>query len=808
MKRLFYILIVLVTSCAPKVEELAPKDISLPQGPKSSDMMLNEDSEDSFANAEFANANEVKKTDSKSVLHQIEAQFEISKLTGSEAWAEKAFLQFKDLEKVLTTKKTKADQFVYMDLVYNQIKDDVEISVDDVEIKITEDSDRIIEMIRSKKKGLSKIVPETSLHDQLKIAGEFLKTITAQVKEMELMPEFKKVFLVQLENESRHLLDEAKKLDEALVASSNLSDGIAAITKFLQETGIEISEEDKQSVARGQKLAEVLATLDSPKTALQAIAIVWSMLSHEKRIEYFQATNAELYKFLSEKSDEDIKCLSDRNCEGLITRLVLNIGVYPAIEKHGVAQVKETINTSGKAFLITKIGIVASESVPKIGETITSKILSSVGQKKKELTGFKNNLREHLTNGFNAFLKAKKIDSINEFIVDKNNANLDLETQAVFLRTKLRQLPYLKDSSDILKSQFELIEDALLLPLFSKRPEQLDKAIRADLDKILVSPTARQYLNSTSSNESEIRLNQQSEVLATMSYYINELVDWKKSTFDNHLSSVQAKEILTKFKTEALNRPFFAKTDLLPLVLSISSQTLKLMEGEDSPLVLINHLGELISVQKFKEKTAGPVAMAAATDFKDGTRVQVVKANDLARFHIAIMKFYQAIEMIDQTKSELLLKAPEGRDSLLNQLIMARKNLRRLIVAIGNYTSNQMMQPNGLLISERSIYEGPVLESGYHLLDQTMAIEALVQAYEITKIDVYLWSAMDIYYSLNKNMFSKNSKFYQNTLDATAEIKVDYNTALLAYKNILNLKPYLKAESQTQFENIFAAWIH
>ena len=138
----------------------------------------------------------------------------------------------------------------------------------------------------------------------------------------------------------------------------------------------------------------------------------------------------------------------------------------------------------------------------------------------------------------------------------------------------------------------------------------------------------------------------------------------------------------------------------------------------------------------------------------------------------------------------------------------ARNTLKKLIIANANFISNQLIQSNGLVSKSISLSDNLKAMQKYNLTDQTKAIEALVRAYEITDIEVYLWTAQDIYYSMNRNLYSSKMKFYQ--LNTTNQIQsgVDYTTILETYKSLLKLKPYMKYESQLQFENIYAAWLN
>ena len=101
-----------------------------------------------------------------------------------------------------------------------------------------------------------------------------------------------------------------------------------------------------------------------------------------------------------------------------------------------------------------------------------------------------------------------------------------------------------------------------------------------DILDLISRPEARQYLDSVGSTSSEIKLKNLTWVLLTTSLALREVADWKPTTYDNALSKIKADQILTQFKSETLAQPFFAKKDLVAIVLSVASQTLKLLESE------------------------------------------------------------------------------------------------------------------------------------------------------------------------------------------------------------------------------------
>lgn len=169
--------------------------------------------------------------------------------------------------------------------------------------------------------------------------------------------------------------------------------------------------------------------------------------------------------------------------------------------------------------------------------------------------------------------------------------------------------------------------------------------------------------------------------------------------------------------------------------------------------------------------------------------------------------FYQATENIEKTQSQFLLQKNDNGRSLLEDAVSARQQIKLLVVAVANFISNQLIQPNGLVSKSIALNENLKPLAKYELLDQTRAIDSLIKAYELTKIDVYLWTAKNIYYSMNRLLYSDKMKFYQQSTEDEVQSGIDLTKLLETYKNMLPLRSYLSPAEQDQFEQIFASWL-
>lgn len=552
--------LVFFSGCAPKLEEKEKPTISFPNGEKFQDTKIS-----SFADKEFAAENIVKRTSVQDTLKQLEMMFAIQKLNPSKEWQNKIEQTYTNIDKTNQKKKIVYSKSTYLDLVYEQINGEVSSTVKSTDKKIASDSKKVVDLIRQIQKSYLNLTLESTLKQKLDTAQKFLDILNSEVKKLNIIPEFKESFLKELKQQGQNLLNTAIKFDDEFVRAQKLEDSLQIIARFVEKTSTQLNSEDQDSLKKGLTLAGVLGSLKDPQTGLQAIALVWTLLNDQQRSQYFKEANEDLYNFLAEKSPEDIQCMCDKTCKGFKTKIILNLGVYPKIEKFGFQNIIDLINQKSLSFVNQKVNQVAFDTLQKIGETITEQVLASVAQKRTDLGDFKTNLRSNLSKGLEQEFLKQKIKDPATFLVDQQNLMLDLDTQSSYLRNKVQSLAFLKDKSKMVQTQFEIVEGFLNLPLFSQSPKTNEKTLQTDLVDLLLNPEPRQFLNSISNNKAEVDLKQQSELLMTASTLLSQLADWKESSFDEGISAIKANQIITQFKSNDLDRSFFPKADLTAL---------------------------------------------------------------------------------------------------------------------------------------------------------------------------------------------------------------------------------------------------
>jgi hypothetical protein len=127
-----------------------------------------------------------------------------------------------------------------------------------------------------------------------------------------------------------------------------------------------------------------------------------------------------------------------------------------------------------------------------------------------------------------------------------------------------------------------------------------------------------------------------------------------------------------------------------------------------------------------------------------------------------------------------------------------------LIVSLANFISNQLVSETSLVQSQYKLREFKrSTEVPYRAYEQAYAIRALLAAWNLTKIDAYLWSAQEIYYAMNKQLFSPKEQFYVNG-DGTT---LDFPQKVVTLLALTELAPHLSVESNVQLSKITSPWL-
>jgi hypothetical protein len=337
-------------------------------------------------------------------------------------------------------------------------------------------------------------------------------------------------------------------------------------------------------------------------------------------------------------------------------------------------------------------------------------------------------------------------------------------------------------------------KNLLDLKTFSSDPE----AFSATDTTSLKAPFKVSDNSEADKNYSVAAMTEQIRGLSSMLSYLS---DWKKSKYDETLGAITAQEIANT-DAEELKRAVFPKESFFALNIADVSVLLKNITKEFSQVFLLNTKNKLIWANDYDFGGTEQAIMAGVIDFKDGKRQEKAESDDLSRMLIAVAEFVRATDGIELTQSPYLIAPDKDGVTPIELLTKGRDDLRMLTVALANFISNRMVGKTGLIASTYDIESG-TLDDNSTVLSQALAIRALIAARSITHLDIYVWSAQEIYFSMNKNLFAHKVRFYKNQNNSAIGFP-EMLTTLLA---LSELYPHLPAQNQGQLDMILKPWL-
>lgn len=257
---------------------------------------------------------------------------------------------------------------------------------------------------------------------------------------------------------------------------------------------------------------------------------------------------------------------------------------------------------------------------------------------------------------------------------------------------------------------------------------------------------------------------------------------------------------ITDLPTDVATQNLFPKETFFALSIGNAALQLQALTSTLSPIFTVDTENKIQWLDKMVDNPQSPSVMAGVVDIIDGKRSTVVKSLSLAKFLTALVQFYKATESIAQTKSTRLLEKTANGKTNLEILLESRLQVKDLIVGLSNFLSHQIKTESGASLHSIEINQTLVKTTGVlYLQDQVATIEALLDSYEILQTKMYLWSAIDTYFSMNREFWNPNTDFY---FGDTNRNNPSFSLRLSTLNALARLKSHLPAASRKQADRI------
>ncbi|KYG67326.1 hypothetical protein AZI86_10030 [Bdellovibrio bacteriovorus] len=685
----------------------------------------------------------------------------------------------------------------------------------------------------------------TPLGTALQQVEDFTQNVLKAIPQMNLPAIISEGVSAELKKQTTPMFQQAQKSIVRLDEARSLSQTLKALDEALAQFGFEVPKTLRTSLQQGRQLGRSIDAAKDAQGGLTVLVDVWRMLSAQERASYFKPLSSSLYDFLSKQSDKDLQCLRTEGCSGgLFNGIAKKLFILPEIKKYGISQLQNEMNVKTKAYVLTDVRRYAQSYLPQIPGIFAQRIdaglmkeasrlssvqkdypgyfgtlLSSWGKGKMPSQGGKiygfetSNIQINLKSGSGLSLQASGAVedlkaptagtsmSVNSLLMAHSPSGDSLAFQSALSQiNKLISIGGYRDTND------KLIP-ALLSPVgHEKTPLDLMN-FSANLNSYRIPDKIKLrdafHANQNITYAKDFSASAFADQIKGLSEMLRITADWKNTSYDHLVGHIKAQELTNEIQSEALNRSLFPKDMLFALNIADVAVLLQDITKRATPVFLVSVDNNIVWADQYSTSDETAV-MGGIVDIKDGKKSNIVRSKDVAQFLVAIATFLEATEGLENTRSPLLLEKDANGDTPLSLLRQGRADLKLLVVALANFISNQLVSENALIQSQYYLHQmtrsnNPV----YNVEEQVISIRALLKAWQISKIDAYIWSAQEIYFAMNKQLFDGQEKFYLNGDKSALDFPMKVNTLLA----LMELKPHLPRASQIQLEKIAAPWL-
>ncbi|WP_373998298.1 hypothetical protein [Bdellovibrio bacteriovorus] len=687
--------------------------------------------------------------------------------------------------------------------------------------------------------------PET-LSSLLLHVEKFTEALLSSIDTLDMPEMIKEGVKTELQLQTKPLFADIQRLMQDLQNAKTLTQTLNLVEKVIKDFEVAIPADLQKSLQQGRLISTGLdAIQDEPQAGLTVLVDIWRILTPEEKASYFKPVNEDLYDFLTNQDDKELDCLRKDGCSGgLFKGIAKKVFILPKIKKYGLQQLRQEMNEKTKGYVYSEIEKFAQNFVKELPAIFVEKIDAGLVEKSKELTNVQSNYGDYIKNlfakwsekvlpetkghvaGFEASQVKIQLSNKTAFSVQPQGSISEIQADNIgpSLAANSLLLEYSQPET-ALSFQAALSQVNKLVSIGGYRdvngnliPALLSpvEAVKAPLDIMNLNESEHSYRipdkirlqdGFHANEEMAYEKNFSAEAFASqihgLSRMMRVMADWKETNFDKTLGNIKAQELTSEIQAEALNRSLFPKDMLFTLNLGDVAVLLQDITKKSTPVFLLTLDKKLLWADQYTTTTETAV-MGGIVDIRAGRKSNAVKTRDMAKFILAIAEFLEATEGVENTKSSILLEKDAEGLSALETLVEGRRDLKLLTVALANFLSNQLMNEKSLLPSYYYLNKlQPSNNPEVNAEEQALSLRALLKAAEVTELETYKWSALEIYYGMNKHLYNDKEGFYVHG-DGT---KLDFPQNVNVILALETVRPHLNKESRQQLDKIQLPWI-
>lgn len=829
-----------VVACSPNVKEKKFDEPKTNFDPRYEDTDVQNGSQLSF---DFNRIASMDGFYSPAVMHRLtENLLSISELTGQTEFdqvAKRLWRKTQDLPGARNFVPVKSSPFAVLAIAQTEAPIQEELVLIDQKVRSG------IAVIQSSLKTVVSQHPWPKGPQEVDVAAgfiaQFLEKFSTDLSAREIYQPLKDALITELATQKEWVQNLGKKLADSVQNLKKLGDLIHVLEDTIEKEKIDVPDNLKLTLTQGKEIAKGLESCNSAQGALAVIVDVWNLLDEQQRETFIKPVNKDLYKLLHGKSRKDLQCLKKSDCNGFLRDLVKQFFILPKLEAYGVAKICSELNDQSLQFSVRTLKEMAPSLFAEVPTLTEEAVLKAIQEKRQHLADIKNNYAEFFqekfqtwgtaqlpglgsTYGFNSgkmevHLRNREMRMTlqKDSVTTPENVGTGLAAMAGLLNTDSQPMYGQQMGMDAVNQLLAMIGyadrnkklmPALMMPLEESAP-LLDvnqfsssKDSYAMPDKVYLGTE----FQSTLQRPEVIDLSalQQAELLNGIGHMMAYFRDWQTTAYESNLGIVKAKDLVPEFDLEALNKNVFPKSDLFALSIANAAVILKNIAKNFSQVFVVGLNNQITWVNEYDFQGGDTAVMAGVVDIVAGKRQSVVQSENVSRWMLAISQFLKASEGIEGTRSEILLKPDAQGVRPLDTLLDARKQLRLLLIGMSNFLSNQLVAKDGLVVKSMKLSDMQI-ESDVEktVLDQALAIRALLTVADVTKVSLYRVSAIEIYYKMNLYLYNPKIRFYSVAPQSKA---IPLPLAMEIVRSLSQLKPHLPPQSQKQLSWILEPW--
>lgn len=593
------------------------------------------------------------------------------------------------------------------------------------------------------------------------------------------------------------LQQQAQKAIRDLKTAKKLVDAMNVVSQFLKESGLALSADTMARLTAGRKLGAAMdAYVDAPG-ALSVIIDIWRYLEPADRKSVFEPASPELYDYLKDQDDDGLDCLKNPDCPSFTKWLAKKIRIEPQLRAYGLEKLRAEMNVQGAAAARKEVRKAIAEQLRALPRTLADMIDEEVAAR---LVPF-----ERLRKNYAGEMRAR--------FTQWSAAALEKNGPSVLNLRPVRAKVSLSGTADIrLKwaaTPTETLENvgssSAVAPLFW-RSAGLSVAERRAALLSEVAFVSREYRRAGRGKgpvtSTVVSARSHAEIVRGLSRLANVFRAPGRDAIDELVGGFRAADLFPEVDVEELDRPLFPKEAFSALSFASVGEHLETITQERSQVFLVDLEGRVTWANDFEFGAGTEAIMAGVVDRSGDVRAAVVRAEDVARYLLALCEFLESTRGIENSESSYLITPDNQGRVPRDRIVAAKSQIRLLVLGLANYLSHQFRAGGDLVVSRLDVDTQRPVDGRVTALDQALTVRALLAASRTLDIDLYRWEAVDLISAMNRDLFRKEKGFYAGDGE-TAVKPPDLLEFLRAFEDV---GPYLGDASRAQLTKLSRPW--